>query len=705
MNDAVANVDALIKKVINLRSAGNLDEAIICGKAATREAPENANAWWQLGHALAKKHGLASAIECFEKTCEFAPSFAEGWCQLGLAYEKAGRLDDAVDSYQMALLNDEEHTRTLKLLAAALKTRDIEDDPENRLELLRKLEEIGELDDSERFDLAFALNKNKEYHKAQRIYQSHYLITGTAAAANNLGVAYSRQGKNLDALDCYRLANKAEPDDELYEKNVSITLDKINKYEISAIRKPIVIDSREFYRNYLNPYVLMGFKGKVDYTDIKAIQKYKKALYQEIKLEDGKVSWLSNHEIDISAAMDICEKLNDDSYAALQKEIYENTSLCDFLMTGDLQYFLSKNQASEKLLRVKLQPYSDFINAISSVFAAQFDMVLCKALEQKNFEAARCMLGGRWLVRDEDIDVCFSGAKKLIDRMLEPIKKLADEAESSTVDIKTAKATCAKDSIHLVLSYLPSEFIELQRNYYGYLFTISKEIYRDGGGVEAALDIVELAAPIALVCVDVSDRLSNAKEQLNGLLAEEKKNEVHLTVNSKKLDITKHAVEYGDQKILTEEIRGLKWGIVLVSNNPKTAEFSFGISSIRGREIIVSWKSSSVEPQREFWEGMINALLRYCFQSAYKSFEDSLNTGSQVSIGGVSINSRGVNFLYESWFSKKSLFAPWSAVKFDIDNGDLVLQAKTERKAIVRMPLASTWNAVVLNYYLKKLED
>jgi len=704
MNDAVANVDALIKKVINLRSAGNLDEAIICGKAATKEAPENANAWWQLGHALAKKHGLANAIECFEKTCEFAPSFAEGWCQLGLAYEKAGRLDDAVDSYEMALLNDDEHTRTLKLLAAALETRDIEDDAENRLELLRKLEEIGELDDSERFDLAFALNKNKEYHKAQRVYQSHYLITGTAAAANNLGVAYNHQGKNLDALDCYRLANQAEPDDELYKKNVSITLDNINKYEILAIRKPIIIDSREFYRNYINPYVLMGFKGEVDYTDIKAIQKQKKSLYQEIKLEDGKVSWLSNHEIDISAAMDICEKLNDDSYAALQKEIYENTSLCNFLMTGDLQYFLSKDQPSEELLKYKFQPSADFIDAISSVFAAQFDMVLCKALEQKNFEAARCMLGGRWLVRDEDIDICFSGAKKLIGRLLEPIKKLADEAESSAVDIKTAIATCAKDSIHLVLSYLPSEFIELQREYYNYLFTISKEIYRDGGGVEAALNIVELAAPIALVCVDVSNRLSNAKEQLNDLLAEERKNEVYLTVNSKTLNITKQAVKYGDKQIRTEEIRALKWGIVFVSNNPKTAEFSFGISNMTNQEIIVSWRSSSIAAQQELWEKMIKALLRYCLQSAYKSLETSLNTNGQFSIGGVGMNNRGATFTYESWFSTKSLFAPWKAVEFDINNGDLVLQAKTERKAVARLPLASTWNAVVLNYYLRKLE-
>jgi hypothetical protein len=647
---------------------------------------------------------LSSALECFKKTTELAPSFAEGWCQLGFAYQKTGQLDEAIEHYEIGLLQDDEHVRTLKLLAPALKSRGRTGDDERRLEVLNKLHEIEELDDSERFDLAYSLNENKEYHKAQRVYEEHYLSSPTPATANNLGVTHDRQGRHLDALDCYRIAARGEPSSERYQNNLKQTLDKLSAREKSVLSNLHLLDSSDWYRNYINPYVLMGFEDDIDTTDIKAIQKQKKALYQEIKLEDGKISWLNNHVVDSSAAMDICEKLNDDEYAAVQYEIYENASLCDFLMTGNLQYFLSKERPNEGYFQLKFQLSEEFLDAVSGIFAAQFDMVLCKALEQKNLAAVQCLLGGRRLIKDEDADACFAGARRLIERMLEPIKDLADKAENSKVDVRAAMAACSRDSINILLSILPTEFIELQREYYGYLFTLSKEIYRDESGVEEALKIIELAAPIALVCVDVNDRLTDAKKQLNELLAKEKEKEIHFTFGNKKLDITKNGVEYGGIRIGEKEVRALRWGIVFVSNSPRTAEFSVGISSLNGREIIVSWRSSDIEPQRKLWERIINGIFEYLFDSAYDSFKASMNKAGQITLGGVDMNNRGATFTYDGWFSKKSHFAPWSQIQHEVENGELVLQDKAEKKAVARISLESNWNAVVLRFYLNQLK-
>jgi hypothetical protein len=373
-------------------------------------------------------------------------------------------------------------------------------------------------------------------------------------------------------------------------------------------------------------------------------------------------------------------------------------------MTGDLGYFLSKERPNEGRIQLKFQLSEEFLDAVSGVFAAQFDIVLQRALERNNLAAARCLLGGRRLTKDEDVDACFAGARRLIERTLEPIKALAVKAESSKVDVRAAMVVCSKDSINTLLSLLPSEFIELQREYYGYLFALSREIYRDGSGIEEALKIIELAAPIALVCVDVNDGLIDAKKQLNGLLAKEKEKEVHLTFGAKKLDITKTGVEYGGIRIGAEEVRALRWGIVFVSNSPRTAEFSIGISNLYGREIIVSWRSSDIEAQRKNWEHIINGVFEYLFDSAYESFKASMSKAGQITLGGVDMNSSGATFMYDGWLSKKSHFAPWSHIRHEIDNGELVLQAETERKAIARISLASNWNAVVLKYYLKQLE-
>lgn len=704
MSEATTNIEALIKKLISLSTANNLDEAIICGRTATREDPDNANAWWQLGHVLVKKHGLASGLEAFKKTTELAPSFAEGWCQLGFAYQKTGQLNEAIENYEKALLQDDEHSRTLKLLAPALKSRGLAGDEERRLEVLKKLREIGELDDSERFSLAFALTQSKEYHEAQRIYEEHFLDKPSAAAANNLGVTHERQGRNLDALDCYRIALKFDPTDELYKKNVRLTLERIGQYEKLIAANLHILDSSDWYRNYINPYVLMGFQDDLDYTDIKLIQKQKKALYHEITLEEGRISWLNNHLVDISSAKDICEKLADENYARLQYEIYENTALCDFLMTGSLNFFLSRDRPNEGYFELKFQLSPEFIAAISNTFATQLDMVLCEALEKRNLPAVQCLLSGRRLVRDEDVDACFAGTKRLIQRMLEPIKALAEMAENTTVDVKAAMATCSKDSIHTLLSILPSEFLEVQRDYYGHLFTISREIYRDGSGIENALHLIDLAAPIARVSVDVNDRLSDAKKQLNDLLAKEKQKEVHLNFGDKKFALTKQGAEYGSVKITSNEVRALRWGIVIVSNSPRTADFSVGISNLYGREILVSWRSSDIDGQKKVFQRIIDGIFEYLFESALESFSASMNRNEQISMGGIDLNGRGATFTYDGWFSKKTHFAVWSQIRHESDNGDLVLQSRNEQKAVARLSFASTWNAVVLGYYLKQLK-
>jgi hypothetical protein len=81
-----------------------------------------------------------------------------------------------------------------------------------------------------------------------------------------------------------------------------------------------------------------------------------------------------------------------------------------------------------------------------------------------------------------------------------------------------------------------------------------------------------------------------------------------------------------------------------------------------------------------------------------------MNKAGQITLGGVDMNNRGATFTYDGWFSKKSHFAPWSQIQHEVENGELVLQDKAEKKAVARISLESNWNAVVLRFYLNQLK-
>ena len=88
--------EEFVKKAVEHRENGRLDEAIIAARRATALDPESANSWWQLGLAVTDKEGYGAALSPLKKTVELTPSFAYGWHRLGLAYKKTGQTDEAV---------------------------------------------------------------------------------------------------------------------------------------------------------------------------------------------------------------------------------------------------------------------------------------------------------------------------------------------------------------------------------------------------------------------------------------------------------------------------------------------------------------------------------------------------------------------------------------------------------------------------------
>ncbi len=136
-------VDDLVKKCVELRNVGRLDEAIISARRATNLDPESANAWWQLALAVSEKDGDAAAIEHFKKTVEFADEYAYGWHRLGNAYKELAMLDEAVEAWETACLYDEDFEWTRYNLIDTYNSRNIDYEKEKMFEQLVELDSKG----------------------------------------------------------------------------------------------------------------------------------------------------------------------------------------------------------------------------------------------------------------------------------------------------------------------------------------------------------------------------------------------------------------------------------------------------------------------------------------------------------------------------------------------------------------------------------
>jgi hypothetical protein len=109
----------------------------------------------------------------------------------------------------------------------------------------------------------------------------------------------------LDAADAYRRALALNPD----HADAREQLEAVRRILIPLARRARdaaidLVRPNEFFQSYVSPYeaLQLGASAVSAELDVKAIQNAKRRLLQEIQLNDGRVSWLNDHELDLSRA-------------------------------------------------------------------------------------------------------------------------------------------------------------------------------------------------------------------------------------------------------------------------------------------------------------------------------------------------------------------------------------------------------------------
>jgi tetratricopeptide (TPR) repeat protein len=700
--------EEFIKKAVEHREGDRLDEAIIAARRATVLDPENANSWWQLALAVHDKDGYGAAFSHFKKTVELAPSFAYGWHRFGWANKKTGQTDEAVNCWERAVEIDPERVDTLGQLLITYREREKAGDEDKVFEVLKLIDAQGALitDDVNRLGIEY--HKRKDYYKAIVYFRRFASEESGPIGMFNLGLAYNAPeiGQDADAIDAWRRALIRDPSYEKAKSSIERTIKPLLdlKYKIHTYSKPLVAQD-QWYSNYINPYQLLALEDVDPWDlDIKQVQKAKKALIQEIDLEDGRVDWMPGLRIDRSLALKVADELNEEWNRYWHYVVFQSKPLLNFLSCGKLDHFLVDAEESPTYALEALDDHAEkFAPWLSKKFAPQYDLVLTEALSRSDLSVIECLLDGRRWVIPEDEDKCFEGAHRQVQKLLLPLKEASDQSEKIKPSVAGMKKLLADKNAGAILAILPMAFQTEQSEAATWVRSISIDAYNRHEDADLAKEILELAKAFAVRSPSLRLRLDEDMTTLNERIAEERKDEYTLTLSGQDYSIKRDGVRFGNVSIPTKEIETIRWGISITrANGLATYAFSMAIGG-RGSSVgRLNWSASkNIESQEGLFNKVVDAAFSYVIPTVVEKLNKELDRGSRIQIGSASVSKSGITFTIEGWFSNKQELCPWHRLHAKLDNGDLVITDSSNSKAKISMALKETDNAFVLYLMIK----
>jgi tetratricopeptide (TPR) repeat protein len=695
---AINGEEQYVQRAVELRNNGRFDEAILAARQATTLNADSANAWWQLGLALAANNELTAAGNAYEKVTHLAPRFASGWAERGLAYKRTARLDKAIACYEEGLKADTEHVRTLSLMETALQEREGSGDAKRRLDILQTLHHLGELSLGKYFDLGYGLSADKDFAGAVLAYERYTGEFAERAAFFNLGLAYEALGRDADAIDAFTIASRFQDESRKARQSIDRLRPKVSKLRqrVLAPAGPRLA-SDDWYKHYVNPFALLGVQDAPDMeNDARAIQKARQALFREIDLEEGRLDWMPGMVIDKSSAMTILDELNDEAKRQAHRLVWQTPELNAFLSCGSLDHFLVADVPHEDIT-MPYQIDEDILAVVSEPFARQFDLVLTRAIEQGDVDAVECMFDGRRWILPEHEALCHESAHRALERLYAPLKKLIEESAKRKVSRVETDNALARGKLHAMLVHLPPAFETIHAAIWDIVSDLALAAWKRDEDAENAKGILGLCKVSTDKTPALRHQFSEHEKVLDELIEKEKQTEAHRLIDRQQLHITRSGVMYGTKKIERSEIYSVRWGRTVIGHSPRIVRCRLAFKDRYGGEIDVGWTSQRIEEQEETWRELLGATMHHLMDDIVANLKSRLRAGTYTAVGSVELREEGVVFEVSGWFSKKKVLCAWSDVVSELRDGYVFLRDATNRAASASLPIDTTDNAVILH--------
>ena len=317
-----------------------------------------------------------------------------------------------------------------------------------------------------------------------------------------------------------------------------------------------------------------------------------------------------------------------------------------------------------------------------------------------------CLFDGRRWVLPEHEERCYEGAKRVLERLCEPLLKLSATSEKRLAALREIERTLEVGKLGALLPHLPIEFYDTHHAVGRALRELAVAFYNREQDAEQAKAILQLGKVSAEKSASLWQQVSEDEKFLDDTIAKEKASEAHLNFGKTALSITKTGVVYGDKKFAPKDIIGARWGLVQTSNSPPTVRHTIAFQGERNADIVVTWTSTSdLETQRGLWAQLVDATLNYLVSDVLVNVRRRLESRELSRIGNLEVNSAGVVFEISGWISTKLLPVAWRDLTSHIANGDLYVRYVANNKAVVSMPLESTYNAIALHMLCNNTES
>jgi len=339
-----------------------------------------------------------------------------------------------------------------------------------------------------------------------------------------------------------------------------------------------------------------------------------------------------------------------------------------------------------------------FRDWLSDAFSRQFNIVLTKAIDTRNLIVLECLLDGRRWVSPAQADKCFENARRLVNRLLEPLRAANDRADDAEPTVASVRTLLERGNLPGILNLLPTYFQDYQIEAVSQIRGIAISCYNSHQNSDLSREILNLTKLFRPKSTKLNQQLAADFEKIEELIKEERKHEAKLSSGSNRWEITKEGVRQGEKFIRATDAVSMRWGVVITHQSIEVShEFLLVFTAEDNESIHFSWTvSKEIENSQKHFGNLINAALSYLFPHIVGRIEERLAGGLSVRIGPCSLSRTGVTYETKGWFSTTPHFVPWQKVCVSLENGELIVSDAQSPKARISFPFRTTNNAPVL---------
>jgi hypothetical protein len=404
-------------------------------------------------------------------------------------------------------------------------------------------------------------------------------------------------------------------------------------------------------------------------------------------------------KLDRSRALALCDKIMSDEQT-LQHHVlvYRDQRLRGFLSRGEFEHFLVAPDEGERDAQIAFQEdWNGFGTWLSPIFSAQYNLVLGKAVDQKELRIVECLLGGRRWVQLQQEEACFEQARRVIDRLIEDLDILLKRYETEELELPQVKSELWRGQLVKLLELLPNHLFEQLSKTFYLIRSASIDVNNEHDDPDTALALLDTVRQLAMKSPQLRNKFDEDWKKLQEIKAEQDKHSAKLTMGDKPLEITRAGARFGERFIRAEEVTSLRWGALLnAGGRSGMTQYTVVIGAGQGAPINIEWTTQQSKEQDDYFGKLNFAALVYLMDHCIANLRKRVDGGASVRIGPTIATRYGLEVKVKAWFSDKDHIISWADLQGDMRAGMLTFTDRTNAKASATMAMKDTDNAVVL---------